>query len=302
MKIAAQDIASILHIYAPYRVKSLNIDENKAQVVIKIEDTDASLFQKISRGQRRETLKSWAHIQIGHYSSVIELQTSADTFSKQNSINPPPFIGHPDRSYTHELMRSVLFTKNQGLPNDLISTLLNVSLSVIEDIIDKHQTKPTPEKHAPVNTSVKLPSSQQVIWQKLITNDTSLETANVGLRFLLSRFQLAHTNDPGNRDQLLSNSMQIHDFFIKNERALVDEYQQILDAEAAPKESSSQVKATLSPNHPIMDHILSQKLSLVDAGVALSLKLTNLRSRYKGADEPLKEELRNILFKYFKKQ
>ncbi len=304
MKLGAQDIEKILDIYAPYRVKSITIDEDKTQLIVRVEDTDVSLLKKLSLNQLTKPLKRWTHIQVGHYSSVIEFQSEPGTFSTNNKLNPPPFIGHESNSYTHELKRNVLFAKSQGLPNDLISSLLHVDEGILEEISSNDisaEPQPASTEKCRINVN-KLPESKSQIWRQLITSEFEISTENMGFRFLLSRAQLDHTNDPSNAANISRNASEIYGFFTKNTKSLSSEIQQIIERHVSNNQLNKSEKLTLTPDHPIMEHILSSKVSLVDAGVALSLKLTNLRSQFKFADDDLKIELQKSLFDFIKKQ
>ena len=75
---------------------------------------------------------------------------------------------------------------------------------------------------------VMIPPETHPIWKRLITGEKSLRSSNVAINMFLFNSKLHYEKDPSpaNVDEL---GMRAHELFLKFEKTLVPELQQLLD-------------------------------------------------------------------------
>lgn len=302
-----RELERLLGIYAPFRLKDVNMDNEHEVLTVRLEDeTVRSKIPFRSVAVRSTNLIQWHHVRTGRYQTIIEIEPSARTFSKGLTLNPPAFIGNKDSNYTHQLKQMVLMAGSKKLDSEAIATLLGVERKIVAQILAEHEAEQQEKQ-----LSALLPPESDPVWRGIIKHEISFKTSLAQLKFLISRLEIMCAkaiDDPGVMHEATSTLRQ---FFIKHKNQLKSEYAQIgvsqvpqaAEAAAQPAASAEKKRVTLTLDHPVWDDVLTGKIDLLSKNMGFNLFITQLKTLYrKEAVSPAdKQQIARELLFYLKK-
>ncbi|MEH6345897.1 MAG: hypothetical protein V7785_12480 [Bermanella sp.] len=299
-----REIEQILGIYAPFKVKDVSLDNEKEVLTVQIEERNLkyrSPFRSINKKTTGEVV-SWQHTKTGRFSTIIEIEPSVNTFSKNRLLNPPAFLGSKDGGYTYHLQQTVLQASSKKLDSESISTLLGIDRPLVNQIIAESNVQ---QENQQIQNL--LPMESDPIWRAILTHEISFKTNFSALKFLISRLEFACVNKKDEPGVIQDSVATLRQFFIKNKAHLKSEYAQIgVNVESEPKKAQApqaKKRVSLTAEHPVWDSILSGDIDLLSKSTALNLYIMQLKSLYRKDGNSTEDKIKiakELLF-YMKK-
>ncbi|MEY8264477.1 MAG: hypothetical protein RPR98_09750, partial [Bermanella sp.] len=182
-KLNRREIAHLLGVYAPYRVKDMVIDSEQEVLTVLLEEHSSKVRGIFSSPIKKSTDNkiSWHHSKTGRFSTVIEIAASASIFSRSRTLNPPAFLGAQDSNYTYQLQQTILLAASKKLDAETISALTGVDRQLIAQIIgdaDNAQQDQQAQNLLPLETDP--------VWRAIIKHEISFKTNLAPLKFLIA--------------------------------------------------------------------------------------------------------------------
>ncbi|MEY8203933.1 MAG: hypothetical protein RPR40_02565 [Bermanella sp.] len=303
-KLNRREIAHLLGVYAPYRVKDMVIDSEQEVLTVLLEEHSSKVRGIFSSPIKKSTGNkiSWHHSKTGRFSTVIEIAASASIFSRSRTLNPPAFLGAQDSNYTYQLQQTILLAASKKLDAETISALTGVDRQLIAQIIgdaDNAQQDQQAQNLLPLETDP--------VWRAIIKHEISFKTNLAPLKFLIARLELTYANNKQDPSVIQDSVATLRQFFIKYRSQLKSEYAQVgvnLQAPAAEvKAKKSNKRISLNAEHPIWNNILTGNIDLLSKNTGLNLYITQLKSLYRKGDnsDHDKHQIAKELLFYLKK-
>jgi len=300
-----REIEQILGIYAPFKVKDVLLDDEKEILTVQIEERTTKSrvsFRSINKKNKTEKV-TWQHTKTGRFSTIIEIEPTVNTFSKNRTLNPPAFLGAQDSHYTYQLQQTVLLAASKKLDSESISTLMGIERPLINQIIADSNSQQESQQIQSL-----LPLESDPVWRAILTHEISFKTNLSSLKFLISRLEFACINKKNEPGVIQDSVATLRQFFIKNKAHLKSEYAQIgvnMDTEPKAKAATPQNKkrVSLTAEHPVWDSILKGDIDLLSKSTALNLYIMQLKTLYKKEDNSTEDKIKiakELLF-YMKK-
>ncbi len=300
-----REIEQILGVYAPFKVKDVLLDNEKEILTVQIEEITAKSrvpFRSITKKNKVEKV-SWQHTKTGRFSTIIEIEPTVNTFSKNRTLNPPAFLGAQDSHYTYQLQQTVLLASSKKLDSESISTLMGIERPLVNQIIADSNSQQESQQIQSL-----LPLESDPIWRAILTHEISFKTNFSSLKFLISRLEFACINKKNEPGVIQDSVATLRQFFIKNKAHLKSEYAQIgvnMDTEPKAKAAAPQNKkrVSLTAEHPVWDSILKGDIDLLSKSTALNMYIMQLKSLYKKEGNSTEDKIKiakELLF-YMKK-
>ncbi len=303
-----REIEQILGVYAPFKVKDVLLNNEKEILIVQIEEqTNKSRvpFRSMTKKNKVEKI-SWQHTKTGRFSTIIEIEPTVNTFSKNRTLNPPAFLGAQDSQYTYQLQQTVLLASSKKLDSESISTLMGIERPLINQIIADSQSQQESQQIQSL-----LPLESDPIWRAILTHEISFKTNLSSLKFLISRLEFACINKKNEPGVIQDSVATLRQFFIKNKAHLKSEYAQIgVNMDTEPKVKSAATAApqtkkrvSLTAEHPVWDNILKGDIDLLSKSTALNMYIMQLKSLYRKEGNSTEDKIKiakELLF-YMKK-
>lgn len=300
-----REIEQILGVYAPFKVRDVLLDTEKEILTVQIEERTGKSrvpFRSITKKTKVEKI-SWQHTKTGRFSTVIEIEPTVNTFSKNRTLNPPAFLGSQDSHYTYQLQQTVLLASSKKLDSESISTLLGIERPLVNQIIADSSAQQESQQLQSL-----LPLESDPIWRAILTHEISFKTNLSSLKFLISRLEFACINKKNEPGVIQDSVATLRQFFIKNKAHLKSEYAQIgvnMDTEPKAKTAAPQSKkrVSLTAEHPVWDSILKGDIDLLSKSTALNMYIMQLKSLYRKEGNSTEDKIKiakELLF-YMKK-
>ena len=300
-----REIEQILGVYAPFKVKEVLLDNEKEILTVQIEEITSKSrvpFRSISKRNRVEKV-SWQHTKTGRFSTIIEIEPTVNTFSKNRTLNPPAFLGAQDSHYTYQLQQTVLLASSKKLDSESISTLMGIDRPLVNQIIADSNSQQESQQIQSL-----LPLESDPIWRAILTHEISFKTNFSSLKFLISRLEFACINKKNEPGVIQDSVATLRQFFIKNKAHLKSEYAQIgVNTETEPKAKAAapqnKKRVSLTAEHPVWDSILNGDIDLLSKSTALNMYIMQLKSLYKKEGNSTEDKIKiakELLF-YMKK-
>ena len=304
-RLSLKSVELLLGIYAPFKIKDINLNVEAEILTVQLEEVSLksrSLFSVSAPKKPISKAISWQHNNTGRFTTYIEIEPTASTFSKNRLLNPPAFFGDKDATYTYQLQQTVLSAHSKKLDSQTISSLLNVKRETVNQIITDSDNQQQDQKLRSI-----LPLETDPIWRALINHEISFKTNLSSLKFLISRLQLNCVNNRNDMGVIQDSVATLRQFFIKHHSQLKSEYAQIGVSSETPNTSSQPQEAkkrvTLTADHPVWENILSGQVDLLSKNMGLNLYISQLKGLYKKVennDEQKIQIAKELLF-YLKK-
>ena len=264
-RLSLKSVELLLGIYAPFKIKDINLNVEAEILTVQLEEVSLksrSLFSVSAPKKPISKAISWQHNNTGRFTTYIEIEPTASTFSKNRLLNPPAFFGDKDATYTYQLQQTVLSAHSKKLDSQTISNLLNVKRETVNQIITDSDNQQQDQKLRSI-----LPLETDPIWRALINHEISFKTNLSSLKFLISRLQLNCVNNRNDMGVIQDSVATLRQFFIKHHSQLKSEYAQIGVSSETPNTSSQPQEAkkrvTLTADHPVWENILSGQVDLL---------------------------------------
>ncbi len=299
-----REIEQILGIYAPFKVKDILIDSENEILTVQIEEQSNKARNLFSPNVKKIKSKkvSWHHTKTGRFNTIIEVEPTASTFSKNRTLNPPAFLGAKDSDYTFQLQQTILLAASKKLDSETICAITGIDRPLINKIISE-----TDSQQQEKQVQSLLPLETDPVWRAIIKHEISFKTNLSSLKFLISRLELSCINNKQDPSIIQDSVATLRQFFIKHRSQLKSEYAQIgvnLENPAQKEQAKkSNKRVTLTAEHPVWDSILSGSIDLLSKNTALNMYITQLKSLYRKSDISTEEKYqiaKELLF-YLKK-
>lgn len=305
---------AFLGIKAPWSIQEVALDEKKKSIHIELgyaqEKPKFSFFSKngetdasgiIDTGNR----KTWTHISFGYYNCYI---TSAFANKHVNGVGisrdvllQPAFLGDSKRSYTHQLRQQVAMASARGLSPDAIVNQFAVDRALVDEILQ--DLEKTTENY---RLAACLPTENDPIWGRIISDKLHLKTQAFSLRLLLSKLKLTYLD--AKDDTVISTTIdELRKYFISHATTLDAEINQVCSLSVkkqAAEERAAAVNKLVLPGlkNTIWLKLIGGKINLNSSNVALNLLLVRSRHAFQNsADNHAKLMVLNSVREYFKK-
>lgn len=301
-----REVEQILGIYPPFRIKDMIMNPEQEVLEVQIEEMSSKSRGLFAGSKQRIRKVRWHHTKTGRFDTIIEMQASHQTFSKQRTLNPPAFIGPEHSKYTYQLQQTVLLAASKQLSSDTIQSITGIDRALVNEIISDNQAE---QQESQIQSQ--LPLQTDPVWRAIIKHEISFKTNLPSLKFLISRLELSCFNSKDDPSVVQDAVATLRQFFIKNRSQLKSEYAQIgvIENKAPEKTESStnnnnqNKKVTLTVDHPIWHSILSGEVDLLSKNTGFNLYITQLKSLYRKMDisQDEKYQIAKELLSYLKK-
>jgi hypothetical protein len=230
----------ILGIASPWHITKAKQDINQQRVDIWIAQREkGSWFKQPLIPKTSGSEEVWQHLALGRFRTYIHAAI------RENRIPDAayPWMGQKGMPFTHVLTKRVLEMLGERMSYSVVCSLLNVDLQDVWRL--KHSLDiGTPRVDTPVaglqvtkgsdisgKTSTEpltdIPPAEDPIWHKVISNETEVDIRQLGLKLLISRVRNQYINADSDELRTLRKS-ELRKYFIRHERSLQHELQQIL--------------------------------------------------------------------------
>lgn len=237
----------------------------------------------------------WRHRALGCDPVIIRstfagLAVSENGFERQHFFTPA-FLGPANRSYSHAHRQKVALAYYLGLAPLAISRLCDVELALVVEVIEDLECSP-----AELQVLACLPTEQDDIWRNLLNGQVSLETTDLAVKLLISKWQASSSDE-----SMIGHAViELRKYLILQGARLNTEIMQLLglvDRSFTVRHSSVN-EAQLIPGlrHPVWEGLLTGKSTLSSKNMSLNLMLARARVEWEkgGSAQERVEVVKNL--------
>lgn len=235
----AQVLQKILRLEAPWTVRGYHFAANGRRLDISVGIiAPRSWFGRFKQVQTEEAERIWRHVNFENCHVYIH------AFLPQGSSLPnATWAAEDDGPFTRAMSRQVFALLREGASYEGICTLLGVAFNDIwkfKYALDSGQAKETPTESSdtlaeyfepPAAGSNNVPDVTSPIWQNLLEGGLELDIRVLSLKLLLTRIRSQLDLVPDEEMKHLK-MRELHRYFVKNQRMLGHELEQLRRATA----------------------------------------------------------------------
>ena len=231
-------LRQLLLIERPWEVRDYRLDVRKRRCDVWIgQEPERGWFGRPKSAPAGE-LAVWQHLAIGPVR--FHLHVTVPHGFESRGIG---WMGEPGMPFTRALAAQVFALFGEGVPLQSVCTLLDLSLQDVwryryaldtgraggaEPVARPAEPAPAPAatRAGPAPASTAVPDVTDPVWQRLLDGDLSLDIKVLSLKLMLTklRSQLDLIHDEEVR---LLKLKELHRYFVKNERVLTHELDQL---------------------------------------------------------------------------